>query len=69
LVNQFYENLHEVLVTSQQNFCDSKEIDQTKRTAKPSNISGVARQESFGKCTSEGRVGNRHAYNKCGFLI
>jgi len=39
-------------------------IGQTKGTAKPSNISGMARQESFGRCTSEGTVGKRHAYNK-----
>jgi hypothetical protein len=45
----------------------AKRIGQTKRTAKPSNISVVSRQESFGRCTSEGTVGKRHAYNKYGF--
>jgi len=39
-------------------------IGQTKGTAEPCNIPRVARQESFGRCTSEGSVIKRHAANK-----
>jgi len=39
-------------------------IGQTKETVEPSNISGVARQENFGRCTAEGTVIKRHAANK-----
>jgi len=42
-------------------------IGQTKGTAEPCNIPGVARQGSFGRRTSEGTIGKRHASNKYGF--
>ena len=39
-------------------------IGQTKGTAEPCNIPGVARQGSFGRRTPKGTVGNRLALNK-----
>jgi len=42
----------------------TKIIGETKGTAKPFNKSGVARQDSFGRCTSEGTEIKRHASNK-----
>jgi len=36
-------------------------IGQTKGTAEPCNIPRVAREKSFGRCTSKGTVGKRHA--------
>ena len=37
-------------------------IGDTKETAEPYNIPGVARWEIFGRYTSGGTVGKRHAF-------
>ena len=42
----------------------ANKIGQTKGTAEPCNIPGVARQESFGRRTPKGTVGDRLASNK-----
>ena len=40
----------------------SKTICDTNEIAEPCDIPGVARQTSFGNCTLEGTLGNRHAF-------
>jgi len=40
----------------------AKRLGDTKETAEPCNIPGVAKQENFGRNTSVGTVGKRHAF-------